>query len=114
MTLQKEALNSLQAARGPLFAVLDAAQGEKVWKFLGKSFGPRNSLYEGPKAKELAETAADNMAVLTLLRSRSEARIFQLLTPEQRKQASERRDPPEFGPASLRMPSSVPHMQRAM
>lgn len=70
--------------------------------------------YDETKAKELAETAADNMAVLTLLRSRSEARIFQLLTPEQRKQASERRDPPEFGPASLRMPTSVPHMQRAM
>lgn len=53
-TLQEQALTALQAARGPLFAVLDAAQGDKVWKFLGKSFGQRNSLYEGPKAKELA------------------------------------------------------------
>ena len=57
VTLPKQALDVLKAARGPLFAVLDAAQGEKVWKFLGKSFGPRNSLYEGPKAKELAEVS---------------------------------------------------------
>jgi Spy/CpxP family protein refolding chaperone len=54
------------------------------------------------------------MAVLTLLRSRSESRIYQLLTPEQRKQASEQRE--QFGPhpASLRGVKHVSHMQHAM
>lgn len=52
--------------------------------------------YDETKAKELAETAADNMAVLSLLRSRSESRIYALLTPEQRKQVNELKD--QFGP----------------
>jgi hypothetical protein len=53
----EQALADLKAVRAPLFAVLDAAQGEKVWRFLGTSFGRRHSLYEGPQAKELAEVA---------------------------------------------------------
>lgn len=58
--------------------------------------------YDETKAKELAETAADNMAVLSLLRSRSESRIYVLLTPEQRKKVNETND--KFGthPANAR------------
>lgn len=70
--------------------------------------------YDEAKARELAETAADNMAVLTLLRSHSESRIYQLLTPEQRKQANEQREEAGPHPANLRAIKPVPHMQRAM
>src|SRR3954468_2850611 len=51
------ALTTLKAIRTPLFAVLDAAEGSNVRKFLGRSLGKKHSLYEGPEAKELAEVA---------------------------------------------------------
>jgi Domain of unknown function (DUF4123) len=57
MLPQSKALTALKAVRTPLLAVVDAAQGSKTRKFLGRSLGSRRSLYEGPEAKELAEVA---------------------------------------------------------
>jgi len=45
--------------------------------------------YDDAKAKALAESVADDSAVLSLMRAQGEHKIFALLTPEQRKQVDE-------------------------
>lgn len=76
------------AVRERMKAVHNAHEALRALTMSGK--------YDEAKAKGLAETAADNMAVLSLLRSRSESRIYALLTPEQRKAVNEPKD--KFGP----------------
>lgn len=68
------------AVRERMKAVHNAHEALRALTMSGK--------YDEAKAKELAETAADNMAVLSLLRSRSESRIYALLTPEQRQETN--------------------------
>lgn len=60
--------------------------------------------FDDHKAKELAETVADNMAVLALMRSRMESRIYALLTMQQRKQAEMSHPPAGLRPAGVHAP----------
>lgn len=60
----------------------------------------RSERYDERRAKELSETIADNMAVLTLMRANMEARVYGLLNPEQRKQLDAHEDAQPH-PASL-------------
>jgi protein CpxP len=92
-----------EAQRDAIFSILHAeapAVRERM-KAVHKAHEALHALtmsgkYDEARAKELAETAADNMAVLSLLRSRSESRIYALLTPEQRKAVNETKN--KFGP----------------
>lgn len=70
--------------------------------------------YDEAKAKELAETAADNMAVLSLLHSRSESRIYGLLTPEQRKRVNATKGQASPHPANDRSVKNLSNMLRAI
>lgn len=57
--------------------------------------------FDDAKASALAQTAAKAMAAMALQQARTDAQIYALLTPEQRRQASERgqrRGPNEGGP----------------
>ncbi len=58
MTAQKAlVLASLESVASPLFAVLDAARGERVLELARESVEAYRSLYEGVKAEGLAEVA---------------------------------------------------------
>lgn len=58
MTAPKaRALAALESATSPLFAVLDAARGERVLELARESVETYRSLYEGVKAESLAEVA---------------------------------------------------------
>lgn len=106
-----------EAQRDAIFSILHA-DAPAVWermKAVHKAHEALHALtmsgkYDEAKAKELAEAAADNMAVLSLLRSRSESRIYALLTPEQRKSVNEAKG--KFGPhpanARFDMPATHP------
>lgn len=59
---------------------------------------PRAASYDDARAAALADTAARTAAALALARVRTDAAIWQLLTPEQRKQAEERQGPPPGQP----------------
>lgn len=54
--------------------------------------------YDDARAGALADAAARASAALALLRVRTDAAIWQVLTPEQRKQAEERQGPPPGQP----------------
>lgn len=66
--------------------------------------------YDEAKAKELANAIADDTAVLSLLHAQADARIYALLTPEQRKQVDEAKAKHGFRPANFR---HVPEQARA-
>jgi protein CpxP len=51
-----------------------------------------SSAYDDAKAGALASTAAQAMAAISLQQARLEQQLLAVLTPEQRKQAQERRD----------------------
>ncbi len=51
-----------------------------------------SSAYDDAKASALASTAAQAMAQISLLHARLEQQLLAVLTPEQRKQAQQRRD----------------------
>ena len=51
-----------------------------------------SSAYDDAKAGALANTAAHAMATISLLQARLEQQLLAVLTPEQRKQAQQRRD----------------------
>ncbi len=51
-----------------------------------------SSAYDDAKAGALANTAAQAMAKISLLHARLEQQLLAVLTPEQRKQAQQRRD----------------------
>ena len=51
-----------------------------------------SSAYDDAKASALANTAAQAMAKISLLHARLEQQLLAVLTPEQRKQAQQRRD----------------------
>ena len=51
-----------------------------------------SSAYDDAKASALANTAAQAMARISLLHARLEQQLLAVLTPEQRKQAQQRRD----------------------
>ena len=51
-----------------------------------------SSTYDDAKAGALANTAAQAMATISLLQARLEQQLLAVLTPEQRKQAQQRRD----------------------
>ena len=51
-----------------------------------------SSAYDDAKAGALASTAAQAMAKISLLHARLEQQLLAVLTPEQRKQAQQRRD----------------------
>ncbi|MDI3294333.1 Spy/CpxP family protein refolding chaperone [Janthinobacterium tructae] len=51
-----------------------------------------SSAYDDAKAGALANTAAQAMATISLLQARLEQQLLAVLTPEQRKQAQQRRD----------------------
>ena len=51
-----------------------------------------SSTYDDAKAGALANTAAQAMAKISLLHARLEQQLLAVLTPEQRKQAQQRRD----------------------
>jgi Spy/CpxP family protein refolding chaperone len=51
-----------------------------------------SSAYDDAKAGALAGTAAQAMATISLLQARLEQQLLAVLTPEQRKQAQQRRD----------------------
>lgn len=96
-----------EAQRDAIFSILhaDAPAVRERMKTVHKANKALQALtmsekYDEAKAKELAETAADNMAILSLLRSRSESRIYALLTLEQRKAVNETKDKlkDKFGP----------------
>jgi len=92
-----------ETQRDAVFAILHA-DAPAVWEHMKAERKAQEALhqltfsgkYDEAKAKELVNTAADHMAALSLLRVRSESRIYALLTPEQRKQASEMKE--KFGP----------------
>jgi len=92
-----------EAQRDAIFAILHA-DAPAVWEHMKAERKAQEALheltfsgkYDEAKAKELVNTAADHLAALSLLRVRSESRIYALLTPEQRKQASEMKE--KFGP----------------
>ncbi|MFL5358505.1 DUF4123 domain-containing protein [Archangium sp.] len=60
----EEALETLGALPGPLFAVLDAARDERALALLRRAGVPYRSLYEGPEAEEL-ESVAPYLVELT-------------------------------------------------
>lgn len=64
--------------------------------------------YDEAKARELANAIADDTAVLSLLHAQADARIYALLTPEQRKQVDEVKAKHGFRPADFgRAPEQV-------
>lgn len=96
-----------EAQRDSIFSILhaDAPVVREKMKAVHKAHEALHALtmsgkYDEARAEELAETIADNMAVLSLLRSRSESRIYALLTPEQRKRIGEAKDKAGPRPAS--------------
>ena len=54
--------------------------------------------FDDAKASALAQTAAKAMAAMALQQARTDAQVYALLTPEQRRQAAERPPRPEPGP----------------
>lgn len=58
----------------------------------------RSERFDDARARALADTIAHATADLDLLRARSEAQIWQVLTAEQRLRASEAPPPPHGGP----------------
>lgn len=96
-----------EAQRDSIFSILhaDAPVVREKMKAVHKAHEALHALtisgkYDEAQARELAETIADNTAVLSLLRSRSESRIYALLTPEQRKRVNETQDKAGPRPAS--------------
>ncbi|MDN2696758.1 Spy/CpxP family protein refolding chaperone [Janthinobacterium sp. SUN073] len=61
-----------------------------------------SSAYDDAKASALANTAAQAMAQISLLHARLEQQLLAVLTPEQRKQAQQRRDRRQGLPGSQR------------
>lgn len=61
-----------------------AAKAEDALRKLGRS-----AQYDDAKAKSLADSAAKAHAELALLRVRSEHQVYELLTPEQKRQAAD-------------------------
>jgi pSer/pThr/pTyr-binding forkhead associated (FHA) protein len=55
--IKARALAALAAADQPLFAVLDAARGERIRELCRESVEPYRSLYEGMRAEPLADVA---------------------------------------------------------
>lgn len=110
-----------EAQRDEIFTILHAeapAVRERM-KAVHKAHEALHALtmsgkYDEAKAKELAETAADNMAVLSLLRSRSESRIHSLLTPEQRKRINETKGKAGPHPANDRSVKTLSNKPRAI
>lgn len=76
------------AMRDKMKAVRNAREALMALTFSGQ--------YEETAAKKLADSLADNIAALSLLHAASDARIYALLTPEQRKQIEE--DKKHLGP----------------
>ncbi|MFA6071586.1 MAG: Spy/CpxP family protein refolding chaperone, partial [Janthinobacterium sp.] len=63
-----------------------------------------SSAYDDAKAGALASTAAQAMAKISLLHARLEQQLLAVLTPEQRKQAQQRRDS-RPGPSRPQLPT---------
>ncbi|TCV87497.1 Spy/CpxP family protein refolding chaperone [Sulfurirhabdus autotrophica] len=63
--------------------------------------------YDEAKVKALAESDAKNMAELTVLHARTSNQIYQLLTPEQRKQMEEQRSKFESMQKGKRNPENM-------
>lgn len=87
-----------------------AAKADEALRKLGRA-----AQYDDAKAKSLADTAAKAHADLALLRVRGEHQIFELLTPEQKRQLAEadaRRDRGEKGEREGRREGDGPRERR--
>ncbi len=89
-------LNLSEAQRDKIFEIMHAqapAIREKA-KAMRKADDDLRALasaddYSDAKARALADTAAKAMSEITLARARTERQVFEVLTPEQRKQLAE-------------------------
>lgn len=96
MSHHLKALNLTEAQRDKVFEIMHTqapAMRDKA-KALRKTEDDLRALsasadYSDAKAKALAEASARAMADMSLARARSERQIYELLTPEQRKQLAE-------------------------
>lgn len=91
-------LNLSDAQRDKVFAIVHAqvpTMRDKA-KALHKVEDDLRELMAAPdyseaKARALADTAAQAMAAMTLVRAKVDRQVFEVLTPEQRKQLAERK-----------------------
>lgn len=91
-------LNLSEAQRDKVFAIMHAqapAIRDKA-KAVHKAEDDLRTLvaapdYSAAKARALADSAAKAMAEMTLARTQVDRQVFELLTPEQRKQVAERK-----------------------
>lgn len=93
---QLKALDLSEAQRDKVFEIMhaQAPQMRERAKALHKAEGELRSLtasadYSDAKARMLADAAARAMAEMTLARVKTERQVYELLTPEQRKQYAE-------------------------
>ena len=91
-------LNLTEAQQDKVFAIMHGqAPGMRdKAKALRKAEGDLRALTAAPdyseaKARSLADAAAKAMAEMTLARTKAERQVFEVLTPEQRKQLAERK-----------------------
>lgn len=100
-------LNLTEAQQDKVFEIMHAqapVMREKA-KALRKAEGDLRALTSAPdysdaKARALADSAAKALAEMTLARAKAERQVFDLLTPEQRKQMAEMK-PAERGPRGM-------------
>ena len=99
-------LNLTEAQRDKVFEIMHAqapAMREKG-KAVFKAEADLRALtvspdYSDAKARSLADAAAKAMAEMTLARAKAERQVFEVLTPEQRKQLAEMK--PSDGPRGM-------------
>jgi len=97
-------LNLTEAQRDKIFEIMHAqapAMRDKA-KALRKAEDDLRALtaaadYSDAKAKSLADAGAKAMSEMTLVRAKAERQVFEVLTPEQRKQLAEMKASGESG-----------------
>ena len=89
-------LNLIEAQRDKIFEIMHAQapvmreKGKAVFKAEADLRALTASPdYSDAKARSLADAAAKAMSEMTLLRAKAERQVFEVLTPEQRKQLAE-------------------------
>lgn len=105
MPPQLRGLNLTEAQRDKVFEIMHAqapAMREQA-KALHKAQGDLRALAEAPdfseaKARALADTSARAMSEMALARVKTERQVFEVLTPEQRKQLADMRTADESSP----------------